>query len=287
MNIKFSDENLFKNLIESSLVSLPIGSVLYGLQHPQSDRDFLHILPTFRQEEESFLRNFHQLQYKKSAENVMENLSENATEISTETPEDHIFVSLHTFLKNCIVGESTINFECLHTVALKESKLSFLYEQRKNFYNYCIMRAYLGFCERDIKHYKKRQTDTDKASGIIHVQRGLLFAQNVFQDNFELIVDDLVDFGADVRANYKEFERFLPIYLESAKDFRQETLNKAYESGDLVRYMLPENQKILDNSLSAFIATDFYQQKRNQITPENQTQIMEMYYKSFENWVEY
>ena len=275
MNIKFSDENLFKNLLESSLVSLPIGSVLYGLQHPQSDRDFLHILPTFKQEEESFLRNFHQLQYKKVVEKIL------------ETPEDHIFVSLHTFLKNCIVGESTINFECLHSVTLQESKLSFLYEQRKSFYNYCIMRAYLGFCERDIKHYKKRQTDTDRASGIIHVQRGLLFAQNIFQDNFELIIDDLVDFGSDVRANYKEFERFLPIYLESAKDFRQETLNKAYERGNLVRYMLPENQKILDNSLSEFITTNFYQQKRNQITPENQTQIMEMYYKSFENWVEY
>ena len=116
---------------------------------------------------------------------------------------------------------------------------------------------------------------------------GITTAQNIFQDDFELIIDDLIDFGADVRANYKEFERFLPIYLESAKDFRQETLNKAYERGDLVRYMLPENQKILDNSLSAFIATDYYQQKRNQITPENQTKIMEMYYKSFENWIEY
>lgn len=275
MNIKFSDENLFKNLIESSLVSLPIGSVLYNLQHAESDKDFLHILPSFRQEQESFLNNFHQLQYKKISEN------------SSETLEDHIFVSLPTFLKNCIIGESTINFECLHSVALKESVLSFLYEQRKNFYNYCIIRAYLGFCERDIKHYKKRQTDTDKASGIIHVQRGLLFAQNIFQDDFELIVNDLIDFSGDVRANYKEFERFLPIYLESAKDFRQETLNKAYEQGNLVRYMLPENQKILDKSLSEFIATDFYQQKRNQITPENQTKIMEMYYNSFENWVEY
>ena len=287
MNIKFSDENLFKNLIESSLVSLPIGSVLYGLQHSQSDRDFLHILPTFRQEEESFLRNFHQLQYKKTAENVTENLSENEIKTSSKMSEDHIFVSLPTFLKNCIMGESTVNFECLHSVALKESVLSFLYEQRTNFYNYCIMRAYLGFCERDIKHYKKRQTDTDRASGIIHVQRGLLFAQNIFQDNFELIVDDLVDFGADVRANYKEFERFLPIYLESAKDFRQETLNKAYEQGNLVRYMSVENQQTLDKSLSEFVKTDFYQQKRNQITPENQTKIMEMYYKAFENWVEY
>ena len=283
MNIHFTDENIFKNLLESSLVSLPIGSVLYGLQHAESDKDFLHILPSFRQEQESFLQNFHQLQYKKPAENITGTISETAT----ETVEDHIFVSLPTFLRNCIIGESTINFECLHTPALKESVLSFLYEQRKNFYNYCVIRAYLGFCERDIKHYKKRQTDTDKASGIIHVQRGLLFAQNIFQDNFELIIEDLIDFGADVRANYKEFERFLPIYLESAKDFRQETLNKAYEQGHLVRYMSPENQQILDKSLSDFISTDFYQKKCNQITPKNQAKIMEMYYNSFENWVEY
>ncbi len=279
MNIHFSDENLFKNLLESSLATFPVGSVLYGLEHSQSDRDFLHILPSFKKEQESFLKNTHQLQYKKDTENSSEN--------SSETAEDHIFVSLPTFLRNCIVGESTVNFECLHSVAMQESTLSFLYDQRKNFYNYCIMRAYLGFCERDIKHYKKRQTDTDRASGIIHVQRGLLFAQNIFQDNFELVVEDLVDFGTDVRANYKDFERFLPIYLESAKDFRQETLNKAYEQGRLVRYMLPENQQFLDKSVSMFINTDFYQQKYQQITTENQTKIMEIYYNSFENWVDY
>jgi len=78
----------------------------------------------------SFLWEHHQLQYK-------------------EDGIDHLFVDLHSFIRNIMTGDSTINFEVLHE--LKNSSLNFLYENRNFFYSYNIMKSYLGFAKRDLK----------------------------------------------------------------------------------------------------------------------------------------
>jgi len=89
---------------------------MYGTDNENSDTDILHIYVQTKEESNSFVKfqNHHQLQFKK--DNV-----------------DYIFTDIFTFLKNLMSGDSTINFEVIHSETLKGTCLEFLYNERKSF----------------------------------------------------------------------------------------------------------------------------------------------------------
>ncbi len=275
MNIHFSDKALLENLQMSALCRLEVGSRLYGLQHKDSDTDYLYILPRTALESKSFLVSQHQLQYKDTPNGI-----------------DHNFTNLYAFITNCLSGESTINFECLHSAQLLDSPLAFLANHASFFYNYNIIKSYLGLCDRDIRHYSRQPTRKDKASAIIHIRRGFRFAQHIFENKFQLIDNELIDFAKQVRfafQNHEEqaYEADLPTIQQKVKEFRQNKLNKALESKQLVKEMSPELQCKLDELLYEFVSRDFYQVQQQKITLPHQQKMMNLSYNANENWVIY
>lgn len=275
MNIHFTDTNLFENLQSAALCRLEIGSKMYGIQHAESDIDYLYILPRTKEEIDSFLSSHHQLQYKDMQASI-----------------DHNFTNLYAFINNCISGDNTINFECLHSKDLRESPLKFLYNLRLYFYNYNIIKAYLGFCDRDIRHYGRHKTMKDKASAIIHIKRGFTFAKNIFGNKFQLIDNEIITFAKEVRQayktqNYEQYEKELPMIQQSIKDFRQNEINKAMESKLLPKILLPEYQKELDEQLQYFVNQSFYQEQQTKISATNAQKILALFYDAHENWVSY
>jgi hypothetical protein len=275
MNIHFAEQSLFENLCDAALCRLEVGSKMYGLQHAESDTDYLYILPRTVLEEHSFLFSYHQFQYKDPL-----------------TPTDHNFTSLYAFINNCLSGESTINFECLHSEILKVSPLGFLSTFAPQFANYNIIRAYLGFCERDIKHYARQKDTKDKASAIIHIHRGFSFAQSIFDNQFQLVNPELIEFANKVRQDYQNgeyqlYEEKLFFLRDKVKQFRQETINKALANKQLVRIMSLEYQRALDRQLQTFVKQDFYKSQQTKISEKNAQKMQELLYDANENWVSY
>ncbi|MCU0390891.1 MAG: nucleotidyltransferase domain-containing protein [Thermoflexibacter sp.] len=275
MNIHITDQDLFENLQAAALCRLEIGSKLYGLAHAESDTDYLYILPRTIDEGESFLSSHHQIQYK-----------------DTDKAIDHNFTNLYAFITNCLSGDNTINFECLHSPQLHASPLHFLGELAPYFRNYHVIRAYLGFCDRDIRHYNRHKSLKDKASAIIHIQRGYLFAQAIFEDKFELLLPELITYAKTVRQayemkDYQVYELMLPTIQQEVKNFRQNKVNKALESKQLAKNMLPHYQALLDEKLQVFVKSDFYRTRQAKISAINAQKLLHIYYHAYEYWVDY
>ncbi len=173
MNVHFYDENLLKQLDDSNLFKIVVGSHMYGLDTKDSDIDYLNIYAESKEITNSFLQIHHQLQYK--GDNTDEN-----------------FVSLQKFIQNTLSGESTINFEVLHSSELKNSELSFLYENRKSFYSYSVIKSYLGMAKRDLGIIKKKYSGKKDS----HFVSGVLFA--------EAIID-----GVDIREVWEKNREIL------------------------------------------------------------------------------
>jgi predicted nucleotidyltransferase len=136
MNIHINEED-FKKLSNLVICSTTVGSHLYNLANKDSDVDILHVYVSPENNRHSIVQLHHQFQYKK--DNI-----------------DYLFVDLQTFVKNLLKGDSTINFESIFSHEFKNSTdLSFLYENRFLFYNYNLIRSYLGLARRDVKDYRK------------------------------------------------------------------------------------------------------------------------------------
>ena len=81
-----------------------------------------------------------------------------------------MFINIHSFLSNAISGDSTINFGVINSKQILGTELDFLYKYREYFYNYKIIRSYLGLARRDLKRididakteFGKNQTKTNK-----------------------------------------------------------------------------------------------------------------------------
>jgi len=235
----------------------------------------LYILPKTTLETHSFLATHHQLQYKDEIAKI-----------------DHNFTNLPTFIINCMHGDSTINFECLHSTELQESPLAFLAENASFFYNYSTIKSYLGLCDRDIRHYGRQKTLKDKASAIIHIHRGFRFAKAIFENNFQLRDTELIAEAKTIRlayqtATYQHYEEQLLLVQQEIKEFRHVILNKALETKQLSKYMLPEQQSLLDKALYEVSTQDFYQEHQHKIPIKYQHQLMNLFYKAHENWVTY
>lgn len=264
MNIHFTDIELFERLKESSLFRIEVGSKMYGLNTEKSDIDYLYIYPTSENELNSFLNNQHQLQFKEN--NI-----------------DHNFTSLHTFLSNLIKGDSTINFEVINSTELLNTCLDFLYINRNDFYNYSIIRSYLGLARRDYKFFFKENDDYEQTKKLIHIIRGVMFAENIINSNFNLLYDKLLVIANYIRTvnNIKRTE-LAHDYSKKCGDIRNR-LNDTLNKKEIVKYLSIDSQKRLDSELFKLIKSEFYINKKNLLNDFD----MSRFYNSFENWVEY
>ena len=268
MNIHFKDKKLFEKFKEAALVRITIGSTMYGIDHIDSDIDYLYILPTAKNELNSFQRSHHQLQFH-------------------EKGIDHMFTSLHSFLWNSINGDSTINYECIQSNALMGSQLEFLHEISGIFSNYKTVRSYLGLARRDGKHYYKDTSDAAQIKKLIHIMRGYFFARDIMSNGFlDVKNSEVIDNARIIRTMKKGVERkqFLKLYLDSVsglRDLLNEKLNN--QNLGLDQFMDPKGQQDLDECLNILIRSNKYTEKQKILGDLD----LSLFYEANENWVQY
>lgn len=237
MNIhldKDVDIELIGRLHKSTIYSCVIGSGMYGISDERSDVDILHIYKTSDLELNSVLKSHHQLQYKKGGV-------------------DYIFVNIHAFIRNCLSGDSTINFEVINSEDILASELAFLYEMRKDFFNYKIMRSYLGFGRRDLKQINLANDERGKNKKIFHAYRCYKSCLDIYGGDFKSVMDSVESYemwGEVMKLNnYKEREEYKILIGKKIDDLRKE-INIEYDKGNITSYMEPSSLLILDYKIS-------------------------------------
>ncbi len=242
MNIHFKDKRLFEKLQKATLAQIEVGAPLYGLQDENSDTDILCVYFPFRNQTFSFVQTHHQLQFK-----------------DPETNTDYLFADVFSFVRNALSGDSTLNVEAMHSELLTETPLHFLYTNRHSFYNYPIIKAYLGFASRDLRHYWQQPTEREAVKKYMHAERSYLFAQQIVTG--ELLLNDPVllqkkilfsTFAIQERKDYLE-------QLQTEIAAFRKGITKAVEMKTLIRYMLPACQKKIDQGLATLSQTPYYQ----------------------------
>lgn len=262
MNIHITDKNLVNKLIDATITKVTVGSHMYGTNNENSDIDYLYIYATSENELLSCINTHHQLQYK-------------------EDGIDYNFVSLHSFIQNILNGDSTINFEVVNSKQLIGTELEWLYNMKHAFTTYTIIRAYLGFCRRDVKHYHKAKTNYDKKKRLGHIIRGYLYAKYMLTHIWSF---------DDVNKEYKQIEidisdnKQLRIYEKEITELR-DLLNNQFNLGEL-----DYAQKIdvqlgieLTNKLLNYCKSNNFKVKQNILKDFDLTD----YINSYENWVQY
>jgi len=267
MNIHFTNIELYENLRNSSLVEIEIGSGMYGLKNQNSDTDIMCIYATSESEKNSFSLSHHQLQYKDENNKI-----------------DYLFVNIHNFLRNCINGDSTINFEVINSKILLNTSLDFLYNLRKAFYNYKIMRSYLGMAKRDIQRLDiDAKNEYEKNKKVAHVYRGLTFAKKIYFGNDIEFSEDNINYIKYILWNIKGYEKrkdILDDFLNDINLFRNK-INKDLDDKKLINFMSVENQVMLDYHLLKLINSNEYQNKKMKDFD------MKMVYDANENGINY
>lgn len=178
MNIHFTDEKLFNDLMQSSIFQIEIGSGMYNLKTETSDTDILVIYLDGIVNSNSIIRTHHQLQY----------IKDNYDGTST----DYIFTSLTQFLNNILSGDSTINYEVLKSEAFKNHSKEFKFlSELEVFDNVNVIKSYLGMAKRDLKAIKG-EFSTKK---LYHIARGVLFAEAVLNSRniFDVLKENYSD----------------------------------------------------------------------------------------------
>lgn len=266
MNIHFKDKELFENLKLATIAKVKVGSHLYGTNDifGKSDEDYLYIYATSDNELKSFIWTNHQLQYK-------------------EEGIDHNFVSIHSFIRNCLNGDSTINFEVIQSDELLGTRLDFLTENKKAFHTYTIIRSYLGLCNRDVKHYYKASTDLLKKKRLGHIVRGWLYAFDLLHNEF-----DFNSLNEELKIRLKNLDVSnndnLKNYKELIPNLRTE-LNQKLDSNTLglSKLIRVDDAKIINDKLLELVNSDSYRYRQSYIEDFD----MNYFINAFENWVEY
>ena len=247
MNIHFTDETIFKNLLKATLVNIDIGSTMYGTSDNSSDIDRIHIYVPNIEDDLSFTSTHHQFQYKTNGI-------------------DYLFINIHDFLRNSLNGDSTINYEVIMSDSLKHTNLNFLYEIRNAFSNYKIVRSYLGLCKRDIKFLNKGgTTERDKNKKLGHILRGYRFAKLIMENKFSpYISGSLLEEIYDMKSfDYKQRTIRTGILTDKISLFRA-NCNKLLDSGELGLpiYMSISNQKLLDKNLKELTDSEEWKERK-------------------------
>lgn len=267
MNIHFTDKKLFRNLQSATIAKVVVGSHMYGTNNENSDVDYLYIYATSHNELTSAIQTHHQLQYIDDEGN------------------DHNFVSLHSFIRNALNGDSTINFEVIQSNVLSSTQIYWLnsINLKEAFCTYTIIRSYLGLCRRDVKHYHKANTDYLKKKRLGHIIRGALYASDLINNNFQF---DLVN--KDFKRIYNELDvsnnnelKKYDAHVSNLRNILNEKLNN--KTLGLAQNMDIENAMILTNYINAFCASQYFKDKQEYLKDFD----MSYFINAFENWVEY
>lgn len=247
MNIHFTDEKIFFKLMSSSLFKIRFGSHIYGLNNEKSDSDIMVIYAEPSINSQSFFKTHHQFQYKKDGV-------------------DYVFLTLQQFISNCLSGDSTINFEVLHTEELNNNNmLSFLYENREMFYNYNICKSYLGFAKRDYNALKKKGQYTGKKAS--HFVRGVMTAHHII-DNKDV---SKVYEGEEIRMLKflknkttildEEVKEILEMY-EKLMSLLRERINEILSLRDIEKSISSVNAYKLNKFIYDLVNTEEYKSKQ-------------------------
>ena len=247
MNIHSHDKELFERLKEMSFMRVRIGSHLYDMNNEKSDIDYLYLYVKPKSLTDSFSWEHHQLQFK-------------------EDGMDHNFTDIHSFIRNIMTGDSTINFEVLHSEEFKNSaKVKFLYENRKWFYSYNIIRSYLGLSRRDLKMCTKIRPKTNGINykKLYHACRGMRAAEHLMKGAYENVVSDML-FSKYLREIKEEKilqceARDLIRATDNCIGATRKELNTRFENGLMPRVMNVHHMELLDSWLKGF--TDRHQKE--------------------------
>lgn len=244
MNIHVS-EDIFNTLKQATLLTIKMGSRMYGLNNEKSDTDLIHIIATPKGWNNSLVWTHHNLQYK-------------------EEGVDHVFTTLQNFVRNILKGDSTINYECLYSEELKNSPLSFLYDMRNDFNNYSLLRSYLGLVRRDLKLFSQNY-DNKK---LFHALRGLWtvnqITTNSYSNDIEKVDNQFYHYLKDIK-NLKITDRMTLISVMKETGAKTDTLRT--ELADKLaknminRIMDHSKMKLLDDKLKEYCLSNDYTSK--------------------------
>jgi predicted nucleotidyltransferase len=266
MNIHFDNTQLLAQLEQATLVKVAVGSHLYGLNTDKSDVDILHIHAKSKNLDQSFLWEHHQLQFK-------------------QQNTDLIFTDLFIFIRNLLSGDSTINFEVLHTKELADSDLKFLSDNKKQFYNYNILKSYLGLAKRDLKQCFSETNHYLNTKKLSHAYRSIITAEAILAGNYDNHLSHYqVDFNIikDLKFNNYTNGQTLITELEAKCGLLRDKINKMLEQKQLVRCLRLEFMQELDLWLQDFSGTNTYIAKQNQLVMDKQ-----IYYQVLEEGLQY
>ena len=262
MNIHFDDKDLFDKLKRATIAKVLVGSHMYGTNNEKSDKDFLYIYATSENELTSAIVSNHQLQYK-------------------EDGVDHNFVSLHSFIRNTINGDSTINFEVIQSDSLIDTNLEWLSSYKDSFITYTVIRSYLGLAKRDLKHLSKA-SDELKKKRLGHIIRGFLYSLDMINKkfNFRLINNELIFIMKDLffsKEVVSEYEAKINLLRNELNDkLNNKTLG-------LSQHMNVEDAINITKSLNYFCKSGVFKNCQEELKDFDMSYFM----NAFENWVDY
>lgn len=266
MNIHFDNQSLLTQLQEATLVKVAMGSHLYGLNTDKSDVDILHIHAKSKNLDNSFLWEHHQLQYK-------------------DKNTDLVFTDLFIFIRNLLSGDSTINFEVLHSDEVKNSDLKFLSDNKHQFYNYNILKSYLGLAKRDLKQCFSESNNYLNTKKLSHAYRGIVSAEAILQGNYDNHLSNYqADFNIikDLKFNNYQNGQALIGELETRTNQFRDKINKLLEQKQLVRCLSISFMQELDLWLNQFTGINTYIDKQNKLVMDKN-----IYYQVLEEGLKY
>ena len=162
---------------------IEFGSGMRGELTPESDRDYLCIIPNSINWMSAPFNTHHLLQYK----------GDNS---------DTVYCTISTFIKSLMDGDSTIFHEIIEAGAHKGTQLEILEDYRSLFDGYRTIRAYLGISARDAKEVTKYFTSDSRKShkkfkfSISGYKTAHRLATKIWPDISPLI--DIPEYGNDI-----------------------------------------------------------------------------------------
>lgn len=252
MNIHFDDVRLLNDLTNNTVFKTKIGSHMYGLDNTLSDIDILSIYVEDMDSRNSFMWEHHQLQYNDGEEI------------------DRLFTTLQSLIRNALTGDSTINFEVIQSGDLKNTDLHWLWERRHYFFNYNIIKSYLGFAKRDLKYWNKdtnrgkKHTDATNKK-LSHFVRGILYAKQLMEGEFTFDLVDQATFSIDDHSllvsikngelfenDVRDFKDMVNFFETMMNSLRKE-LNIRHDKKEIVTFMKADHLKELDDVVKNFV----------------------------------
>jgi predicted nucleotidyltransferase len=241
MNIHI-EKDIFDFILDNTrYYKFTIGSKLYGISDEKSDSDYLIVYHPFKNQLLNPFTNPHQLQYKDLVNNI-----------------DYNLIDIITFIKNLVSGDSTINYEIINGIEIKNTDLSFLYDNRELFKTFNIAKAYLGFARRDIKHFFKRIDIKDLISGILHIDRSISIAKFIMFKEGDLtsIYNDLGELKFNLsnsELTSKDFKSLLDVYRLRVDELRNE-LTDIHNKEEITRYLDPDFQNMISENINDLVS---------------------------------